>query len=936
MKKTVLLLALLITCTLFTHAQNWARDMRDPSVNFFTVQREFNAWWAINGQAILSGENIGGGEKGELWKIYKRWEHDMWPRMVATAGVRLGAPDAGEKNFYQQERARQNQRSGSTWSYIGPALEFNDGEGDSSAGRVNCVRFDPVNHNTIYCGAPSGGLWKSTNFGSSWQLLNTDNLPQIGVSDIVINPQNTNTIYIATGDIANSACISVGVYKSTDGGQTWDTTGLNWTISQGMLIARLLMSPLDSNTMFAATNTGVFKTLDGGITWSMVRPEHNLIGMEFNPLNPNTIYTWGTQLYKTVDAGATWNKLTVGLPDSLSSGGFAIGLTPADTSCVYVLVSDSIISGESYFPYKGFYRSLNGGTSFTLQAVPPDATGTQGTYDLNVGVSPVNRDVIVIAAVNSMFSSNGGVNWTAAGFASHVDHHDIRFFNGSGDTVFSADDGGLFISTDTGDTWQGLNNGMHIGQIYNICSGGHTPYLYISGRQDEGTMMQDTSYDFIASGGDGLECYIDPLNEQHIFGSIEDGIIGTSYTGGHNIAVIAFNFAGGVNGPGVWNTPYVVQRNNADIIYIGKDLIYKSTNGGTTFTSLHTPALHANDNLFQLMAISPVDSNYIYAATYYSLYRSTDGGDTFTNVTGSLSGGYFSTLAVSESNPKEIWVGYAGHSAELLHSVNAGTSFAAFGTGLPGTSPFYPLSIAPVRDSKNALYCSLANAGGVYYRDSTMTSWIPFGSGLPNVSVDQLEIDYCVNKIRAGTYGRDIWETAPYQPLSVPPIANATYQVSPAACTDTVSFTDASDYAPTAWQWYFPGGQPVSSTNENPVVIYPDGSQYTATFIASSANGADTVQYSIQTNYCTGIKQLSADKLFALYPNPADDYTMIDFDATYTGSTVMVEDITGKELFETKLTASPQQIYTGNLPAGVYLVALYNNGQIGARLLVKE
>jgi photosystem II stability/assembly factor-like uncharacterized protein len=871
MKKYYLLSALLLCLTLITNAQDWMRDMRDPRVNFYTVQKEFNAWWSANGKQLLTNTGYKPGERDEPWQLYKRWERKMMPLMKATHGVRLGAVNTNEKNFYQQRQALQSQRSAANWTYIGAPISFDDGGGDSSAGRVNCVRFDPVNSNVIYCGAPTGGVWKSTDFGANWQLLNTDNLPQIGVSDITINPANTNTIYIATGDIANSQCYSIGVLKSTDAGQTWNPTGLGFTTSQGILIARLLMSPLDSNMMIAATNIGIFKTIDGGNTWNNTDSVFGLTGMEFNPLNPNTVYCCGQQLYKSLDCGSTWNKLSNGLPDSLNSGGFAIGVTPADTTCVYVIVSDTMIPTQSYYPYLGLYRSLDGGNSFSLQSTTPDQTGTQGYYDLNVGVSAVNRDVIIVAAVDDDYSTDGGVTWSQPTFDSHVDHHDIRFFHNSTDTVFSADDGGLFISADGGNTWAGLNNGMHIGEIYNMSSSNQTGYLYLSGRQDEGTLYQDTSYEGIIFGGDGLECLVDPENQNNMYFSAEDGYIGFSNDGGNTINNLCSSFANsGINGPGVWNTPFLLEADNTQIIYVGKDSIYKSIDGGNTFNGLNTPPIDtsATDGLFQLLVVAPSNPNYIYAATYSSFFRSTDGGNTFTDITNGLSG-YFTCLAVSNENPEEIWVGFYGDTATLLKSVDAGSHLTAYTSGLPSGTPFYGQWVAPVRNSKDAVYCSLANAGGVYYRDSTMSAWVPYSNGLPNVTVDQIEIDYCAGKIRAATYGRDLWESLPYIPFTTAPTAQASYISGEASCTDTVTFTDASTYSPTSWQWYFPGGQPSSSTLENPVVIYPNGSTYTATFIAGNAGGADTVKYTIPTHICTtGIDQVTESNTISVYPNP--------------------------------------------------------------------
>lgn len=941
MRKPWLLIVALICCTLLADAQNWLRDMRNPKVNFFTVQREFYKWWDNNKEEALNETGTGERERSELWKIYKRWEHDMMPRMLGTNGNRLNPSNAAERDFYDRERAQSSTRSAADWTFIGPPISFDDGGGDSSCGRVNCVRFDPVNHNIIYCGAPSGGLWKSVDFGQSWQLLNTDNLAQIGVSDIAINPQNPNTIYIATGDIANDACFSVGVLKSTDGGQTWNSTGLSWTTSQGVEIARLLMSPLDSNTLYAATWIGIFKTINGGNTWSVDSNITVLNGMEFNPANPNTIYACNNQLYKSTDAGTTWMKLSNGLPDSITSGGFSIGVTPADTTCIYVLVTDTLSAGAYYVPFNGIYRSLNAGDTFTLQSANPDPsnTGTQGTYDLVVGVSPINRDQLVMAAVENAWSSDGGVTWNSPSQDSHVDHHDMRFFPGSDDTVFSADDGGLFISPDAGNTWWGLNNGMHIGQLYNVSSSQQTKYLNLTGRQDEGTLLQNPTTENIVFGGDGLECLIDPRNENNMFFSSEYGFIGSSTDGGQSSNYILGNFSTGANGMGSWNTPFCLNPNNVDTIYVAKDYIYESPDGGNTWNTLNSPPLDTTSyytEYYLNMVVAPTNPNYIYAGTYYKLYKTTDGGNTFTDITTGLDTPFFS-LAVSPNNPNEIWVGTTN--GYISKSIDGGAHWSDFSTGLPTGAPFNAQAISPVRGKLDAVYAGMYYGGGIYYRDSTMSSWMPYSTGLPNVSISQIEIDYFANKIRAATYGRDLWESDPYLPLTVPPYANAQYTTTPGNCTTTVQFTDVSQYAPTSWQWYFPGGQPSSSTSENPSVVYPDGNIYTATFIASNANGSDTVQYAIQTPICSGISPVIDNNFISIYPNPNNGNFILSLSGSLRGKVnISVLDNIGQNVYQYTTVKDADAISTecslALLAKGIYYVHLTSDGFNSVQKLV--
>src|ERR1019366_6972944 len=223
MKKIITILIFFVFQQNLVHAQQWFQDMYDPNVNFFTVQQEFNDWWQLNKDS-LQKEN-GEPEMEGNWMLYKRWEHQMLPAMTASNGVRLGDFDSAAYYFNRQRNSGPVERSSAAWSYMGPQNAFRIGN-INCKGRLNCVRFDPFNSNTIFVGAPSGGLWKSTDAGQTWVLMNTDTLAQIGVTDIAIDPTNNQNIYMATGDYANNASISIGVLKSTNGGASWSPTGL--------------------------------------------------------------------------------------------------------------------------------------------------------------------------------------------------------------------------------------------------------------------------------------------------------------------------------------------------------------------------------------------------------------------------------------------------------------------------------------------------------------------------------------------------------------------------------------------------------------------------------------------------------------------------------------------------------------------------------------
>ena len=288
-------------------------------------------------------------------------------------------------------------------------------------GRINNVTFDPNNDNILWVGSPSGGLWKSIDGGLSW-TSNTDLLPNLGVSDIAIDPTNKNIMYIITGDRDSDDTYAYGLMKSTDGGSTWNTTGLSFNVNSAYRGNRILIHPNNTNILLVSTRKSgygeTFRSTDGGENWDMVLQGPNLISMEFNTSNPNIIYgvTTGTsKFYRSNDNGISWENMTyeAGLPNSGNSRA-VVAVTPANSNVVYILYS----SGNGGFG--GLYKSTDGGYNFTLQSDSPNilswevngsGTDGQGTYDLALAVSPINENIVFTGGINIWKSVNGGVNW---------------------------------------------------------------------------------------------------------------------------------------------------------------------------------------------------------------------------------------------------------------------------------------------------------------------------------------------------------------------------------------------------------------------------------------------------------------------------------------------------------------------------------------------
>ncbi len=331
MKKLILTILFLATLSCYnnTNAQEllidgepkWFIMMQDPTVNFFDVQREADAYFEVVGTG-----------RGTMYKIYKRWEYMNDDRTFPTGERPNQAHLWNEmKRFNAQYASRAAVKS--NWEELGPRVwEENTGHWNPGIGRVNVVAVDPNNSDIVYIGAPSGGCWKTTDEGETWEVL-TDHLPVMGVSAIAIDYTNTDIIYIGTGDRDASDNYSIGVLKSTDGGQNWDTTGMVHSIYQNLTVEKLLIHPDDPSTLYCAVNNGLYRSYDGADTWEHILSGH-IDDIEFKPGDPNTIYAITKKFFKSTDGGDSFTQISDGLPSS--NGRAQIAVTEANPDiCIF-------------------------------------------------------------------------------------------------------------------------------------------------------------------------------------------------------------------------------------------------------------------------------------------------------------------------------------------------------------------------------------------------------------------------------------------------------------------------------------------------------------------------------------------------------------------------------------------------------------------------
>ncbi len=705
-----------------------------------------------------------------------------------------------------QQKGHGTQRTTSgvspAWVFEGPDSSEADGEG---VGRINLVSFHPTDVNTYWIGSAGGGAWKTTNNGLSWTCM-TDQLPDLGVGGIVFNPLNPNTVYLLTGDRDAGDYYSIGVLKSYDGGTTWNATGMTWTADQYNLANSMVINPLDTNSLILATSAGMYRSYDGGATFTLTnsadfkqvlyRPNDTLIVYATSYMTYYPVLT-NAQIWRSPDGGTTWTQKT----SLTTTDRLTLAVTPAAPNMVLAVGSAYDASGTNSDGLDGIYKSSDTGNNYTEiyatnvsggscsgDLLTWDVTGAgcggQGWYTLPLAISLTDSNKVFTGGVNTWGSSDGGVTWTlvneespdAPGVAViHADKHWMAFNPLIPGRFFETNDGGIYWSdnpTATG-VWNNITNRMGIEEIYrtsvtNIAS------FAITGAQDVGTKIVKAAGIYKeADGGDGMNCLLDYADSTVAYGSSEYGYIDiltpTAPIPIYTANDISGNISGGsIEGTGGWVTPFVLEPTCHTCILAGYDRVYKSTDEGNSWVALSTTSLTSGD--LSRVVTTVADSATIYAtddAYDQSIYYTHNGGTTWTALTAPYSGSlYISDIKVDPRDKNHIWITYSGYGSPQVAEWTPTGGWHQINAGLPDV----PVSCFAIDYISRDIY--VGTEIGVFYRDSTMTTWAPYSTGMPSVMVVDLEINYNTNELWAATYGRSLWKS-PKHTTTVSPLATA-------------------------------------------------------------------------------------------------------------------------------------------------------------------
>jgi photosystem II stability/assembly factor-like uncharacterized protein len=724
---------------------------------------------------------------------------------------------------------------------IGPGVWSWNGPGNIG-GRVRSLVIHPTTPATMWAGSVGGGVWKTTNSGTSWTALN-DFMANLAVASMVIDPTNPNILYAGTGEgMGNIHSLSgAGVFKTTDGGATW--TQLSATSSWDA-VNRLAISPANSQTIIAATGEGIFRTTNGGTTWTETYP-YRMLYASFHPTVGSLAVASsdGSALYST-DGGVSWTQ-AAGLP---TSGRIELVYAPGNGAIVYASCNNN--GGE-------IYKSTDGGQSYARVNTGQNYLGTQGWYDNAIWVSPSSSQTLIVGGIDLWRSTNGGVTLTkisrwdrAPNTSAHADQHAIVHhpgFNGTTNkTVFFGNDGGVYRATDAltatlESGWTELNNNLGITQFYGA-AGNPSSGVIVGGTQDNGTLRYSSAGGAqgwtTMFGGDGGSCAADPTNSSYFYGEYVRLQIHRSTNGGTSSGYI-YSGIGDAGSNALFIAPFILDPNNANRLLAGGASLWRSDNAKAatpTWTAIKSAIAGGH---ISAIAVAPGHSEVIWVGhsngDVYFTNNGTAASPTWTKADGgspALPNRYCMRITIDPANSSKVYVTFGGYSSgNVWRTTTNGASWTNLGGNLP-SSPVRSLVVSPT--DSNSIY--VGSEVGVFASSDGGASWSPTNDGPANVSVD--ELFWLNNKLVAATHGRGLFTAT----LNSAPMASVTVVANPTNAGTTSgsgtyvvgTTTQISTTANSGWT--FTGWNDGVTTNPRSVTVASGGSTYTANFTATVAN----------------------------------------------------------------------------------------------------
>jgi len=674
------------------------------------------------------------------------------------------------------------------WTWLGPG---------NIGGRLRSHIIHPTNHNLMWVGSISGGIWKSTNAGASWAPVN-DFMANLAVTCMVMHPTDPNVLYAGTGEGFNNvdAIQGQGIFKSTDGGTTW--THLPSTLGQDWYYVNRLAFNSNGSLLLAATRSGLYWTNDGGAIWNKLFNNESL-DVKFAPGSTLNAIASGRGFHAYADSSGNW---WLGSGISYSSGQERVELAyaPSNPSIVYALVD--INQGT-------FYRSNNGGATFTGVSGGYQILGSQGWYDNIIWVDPTNPNVVVCGGIDTWRSTDGGTTftkiseWWRAPASAHADHHYLVHhpnFNGTTNkTVYCSNDGGIYraddIYTVSGPSgWQELNNNLGVTQFYGI-AGNASNGRFIGGTQDNGSICYTGSTEgwIFMSGGDGGYCAWDPTDPDTCYGEYvnlkiyrnqhaADG--GSQDQAYPNSEYICGQFWDGSqwawksapyliqdakDGNAEFIAPFVIDPNNANRLIGGGMSLWRtndaktpnSNSSGPSWQAIAAPAGQDSNAMITAIAIAKGNSDVVWYGTrggyLFKTGNGTASNPSWTEVGQPLPARRTQRITIDPSNHNTAYATFGGFATDnVWKTTNGGSSWTNIhgsgATGLPAV-PVRSLVIHPT----NSQWLYVGTEVGIFASENGGSTWSSTNQGPTNCSVDEL-LFLDNSTLVAATHGRGLFK----------------------------------------------------------------------------------------------------------------------------------------------------------------------------------
>ena len=754
------------------------------------------------------------------------WRRAMctWAAVAAALIPAWPADAAAQVNAARVEAAVANLE----WRNIGPTI---------MGGRVSdlaVVESDPA---TFYVGTATGGVWKTVNHGTTFEPV-FDDQPTQSVGDVTVAPSNPNVVWVGSGEPQNrqSSPWGNGVYKSTDAGRSWRHMGLEETHH----ISRIRIHPRDPSVVYVAAvgrlwganpERGVYKTTDGGESWELVLfvdEDTGAIDLAMDPGDPETLFAamyqrrrtgWGfngggpgSGIHRTTDGGASWVELTEGLPEG-DKGRIGLDIFRGDGNMVFAIVeADKRTPGQGFggggggSSRNGVYRSTDRGETWEQIST----TNNRPMYYSQIWVDPSDPERIYTAGASLYKSLDGGNNFTPdAASEVHPDHHAMWIDPADSDHIILGGDGGVSITWDRADTWRQLTN-LSLAQFYEIGVDMRDPYHVCGGLQDNGSWCgpSDTWSNqgirtrdwYNVGGGDGFYTVMHPTNPRVMFSESQGGnlmrvdLVTMERT---RMRPVGRPLEDGEDRELRWNwdTPVLLSQHDENTVYVGSNVLFRSRDLGMTWEEISPDLTHAIDRAeLEIMGVagsepqmsandgqasygnletiseSPFDAGLLYVGSDDGRVHVTrDGGGSWTDVTGNIPAlperTYVSRVVASAHDRGTVYATFDGHrnndfAAHVYVSADYGESWRRIVDGLPATSVNV---IAEHHRTAGLLF--VGHELGVSVSVDGGERWMALDNGLPPVPVDDIKIHPRENDLVLGTHGRGIYIMEDIAPL---------------------------------------------------------------------------------------------------------------------------------------------------------------------------